>query len=652
MAIVELSKLSVIGMNDSKNQILSEIMELGVVEICNSDDKLTDEEWSQLVTRDGDEKSLSRLEIKLSETSQALEVLEKYDKTKKPLIKVRKPMKHTEFEEKVSGKELLEVKKMQTNNIYKEMNLLKAEENHIHTTIESLKPWISYDLPLDMIGTLHTNIFLGTLPISIPHETIVSEVDQASETAMVYHVSSDEQLQFFSVVCLKEDTDGVIGIFRKLGFNLISFDLSGNVDDNLKMLEEKLKEFQKEIAIMENDLRIMAMDKGSLEIIYDDLVVKRDRTKILSNIVRTDKTFHFDGWFPKSKEHEVKKVLEQNGCYYEMKAPEKGEETPILLKQNVFSEPFEAITNLYSVPSVNDIDPTPFLAPFYFIFFGMMLSDAGYGIIMAVGCFILLKKFKLEGMMKKLIKMFYYCGISTIFWGIMFGGYFGDFIQVAAKSLFGLDVIINPAWFNPIQEPMKLLMFSLILGAVHLFFGMGLKAYLLLRNGKAIDALCDIFLWYVLLAGLVLFGLGIEIGKWMSLVGVVGVLLTGGRRKKSFLGKIAGGLGSLYGITGYLSDLLSYSRLLALGLATGVVAQVINTLGGLAGGGIVGAIALIFAFVIGHTFNLSINALGSFVHSSRLQYVEFFGKFFEGGGTAFNPFYKKMKYFEILKEEK
>jgi V/A-type H+-transporting ATPase subunit I len=241
----------------------------------------------------------------------------------------------------------------------------------------------------------------------------------------------------------------------------------------------------------------------------------------------------------------------------------------------------------------------------------------------------------------------------------MFGGYFGDFIPVAAKTLFNKDIVVNAVWFNPIQEPMTLLVFSLILGAIHLFVGMGIKAYILIKDGRPVDALCDIFLWYVLLIGLVLFGIGGSVsaglaiaGKYMSIVGALGILFTAGRAKKGIVGKLLGGLGSLYGITSYLSDVLSYSRLLALGLATGVISQVINTLGSMAGGGIGGAIVMLVAFVIGHTFNLAINVLGTFVHASRLQYVEFFGKFFEGGGIAFNPFNKKTKYVEIIKEEK
>ena len=208
---------------------------------------------------------------------------------------------------------------------------------------------------------------------------------------------------------------------------------------------------------------------------------------------------------------------------------------------------------------------------------------------------------------------------------------------------------------------MPLLIFSFILGPVHLFVGMGLSAYMSIRDGRPWDAVFDIGFWYLLLVGLVIFGVGkmaglfrpavTNIGMWMAIIGAVGILVTGGRKKKG-IGRITGGLGSLYGITSYLSDVLSYSRLLALGLATGVISSVVNTLGGLAGGGFVGLLVMLIAFGIGHTYNLAINALGSFVHASRLQYVEFFGKFYESGGESFEPFCENTKYIQILREEK
>jgi len=659
MAIVELSKLNVIGLNENKADILGEIMKLGVVEINNQENKLVDENWSALIHKDGDEETVYSVDVDIAETAAALEALNKYYKGKKPLIKTRKPVSEIEFSQFEQNEQKAIELAEEANKTFKKISSLKSEENKLNTSIISLKPWTGYDVPLEMNGTKYTSLFIGSMPTAVPYETVVAQVEEVSDKAVLYKVSEDDKDRFLSVVCIKESTDDVLEVLRKNGFSPIVFeDIMGKAAENIAAFEKQIEEIKKETAENEEKLSLLADEKQVLEYYYDSLVIKREKSAVLSSIVKTEKSFYFDGWCPKESVSEVEKILEDKGCYYEFKAPEKDEETPVLLKQNKLVEPFEAITNLYSIPSSKELDPTPFLAPFYFIFFGLMLSDAGYGLILSVICFIVLKKFRLEGMMKKLVTMFMYCGISTMFWGIMFGGVFGDFVNVFCGTILGIDFTINPLWFNPVQEPMTLLIFSLILGAIHLFVGMGLKAYMLIKNGQTVDAICDIFLWYLLLIGLVLFAVGgsiapalSTIGMWMSIIGAVGILVTGGRNKKG-IGKITGGLGSLYGITSYLSDVLSYSRLLALGLATGVVAQVINTLGSLAGGGVKGAIVMIVVFTIGTVFNLAINVLGSFVHSSRLQYVEFFGKFFEGGGTAFNPFRRKTKYVDIIKEEK
>ncbi|MCI1931668.1 MAG: V-type ATP synthase subunit I [Clostridia bacterium] len=648
MAIVDLEKLSVIALNADKTEILKSLMSLGFVEMNGQDDKLADQEWSSLIKRDGNYEKSAEVESKLSEVSSAIEVLDKYFKGKKPLIKCRKAVSESEFAKKTSDSNKAFEMAERINALYKEIHALKAEKSRLETLSESLKLWSGYSFPLEMKETKFTSIVLGTIPVTATQSEIESRLSENTEGAVLFAVSSDEKQRYSVAVSLKKDTDTMLDILRQEGFNPVSFeDVKGTAAENIVKCEKGIKDTATKIATAEEKMSAEAENIQILEFLYDSLSIEKERYNALNNILTTKETFYFDGWIPKNCEEKIKKVLDKYGCYYEIKEREKGEQMPILLKENSLVEPFRAITDLYSTPSINDIDPTPFLAPFYFIFFGMMLSDAGYGIVIAVACFALLKMYRLEGMMKRLIKMFAFCGISTAFWGFMFGGFFGD--------ITGLKAI----WFNPINNPMKLLIFSLILGAIHLFAGMGIKAYLLIKNGQILDAVCDIFLWYDLLIGLVLWGIGSSsaipvlssIGKWMSIVGAIGILVTGGRHKKG-LGKVTGGVGSLYGITGYLSDVLSYSRLLALGLATGVVAQVVNTLGRLIGNGFIGIIIMIVIFIIGHIFNLIINTLGSFVHSSRLQYVEFFGKFYEGGGTAFNPFNRKTKYMEIIKEEK
>ena len=233
----------------------------------------------------------------------------------------------------------------------------------------------------------------------------------------------------------------------------------------------------------------------------------------------------------------------------------------------------------------------------------------------------------------------------------MFGGWFGDLVAVVGKTFFNADVSIPPIWFSPLDDPMKLLLFCFLLGGIHLFIGMGLNGWLSIKDGRPLDALFDVGLWYLLLISVTLLLVGIvpTVAKWMAIIGAVGIVLTGGRHKRG-LGKVIGGFGSLYGITGYLSDVLSYSRLLALGLASSVIASVVNNMGSFGGPGIKGVILMAVAFIIGHTYNFAINGLGSFVHSCRLQYVEF-GKFYVSGGEAFQPFGENTKYVDILREE-
>jgi V/A-type H+-transporting ATPase subunit I len=329
-----------------------------------------------------------------------------------------------------------------------------------------------------------------------------------------------------------------------------------------------------------------------------------------------------------------------------------------LLQNSPLVTPFEAVTELYSLPSSSDIDPTPSMWFFFVFFFGMMFGDVGYGLILAVICGILVKKFKVEGMLGKMAKSLFWCGLSTMFWGVMFGSYFGDGITAAAKVMFNVDFVIKPLWTNPMEDPMIVIIVSFALGLIHLLVGLGVKGYMLITTGHPWEALFDVGFWYLFIIGPTLLLVGgsisptlVTIGKYMSIIGAIGLVLTQGREKKGIISKFTSGLLSLYGITGYLSDVLSYSRLLALGLATGVVSSVLSIMGSMGGHTFFGIIMFILVFVLGHSLNFAINALGSFVHSARLQYVEFFGKFYEGGGEPFNPLTKNTKYIKIIKEE-
>ncbi|HBV67422.1 MAG TPA: hypothetical protein DEF04_04015 [Clostridiales bacterium] len=446
-------------------------------------------------------------------------------------------------------------------------------------------------------------------------------------------------------------------VLKQYGFNTVPFkDLKGTASENIVIYEKKLKEISDKREEVEKNITEFVPYKGEIQILYDHLVIERDKNKILSNMLRTDTTFYIEGWIPEASGQSVDKILNMYQCWHEIKKPEEGESFPILLDNSSFVQPFESVTELYSLPSSSNIDPTAVMSPFYILFFGMMLGDVGYGAIMSIACFMVLKKYNIEGNLKKMLKMFFYCGISTMFWGAMFGSWFGDGITAAAKVLFNADFVIKPVMLNPIEEPITVLIISFVFGLIHLFAGMGMKAYMLIRDGHPLDAFFDVGLWYLFIIGPILWLAGgaiptaAAVGKWMTILSAAGLVLTQGREKKGIISKLISGILALYGITGYLSDVLSYSRLLALGLATGVISSVLSIIGSMGGSGILGKILFIAVFSFGHLFNFAINGLGSFVHAARLQYVEFFGKFYDGGGDAFNPLIKKTKYIKIIND--
>ena len=542
---------------------------------------------------------------------------------------------------------------------YKDIADRRTEINRLRGLIAGLKPWETLDIPLEMNETEHALVQLGAAPVKTDTVQMTADVQAAAPSVIVQEVSKDKQQKYYAFICLKEEKEQLLEALRPYNFSAVTLaDQKGTATEAMHRYEKEIEKNEKNIAEDEEILKKLAAYREHIEFLYDSLMMRRDRARVVGDMVSTEMVFYFDGWMPAKAQPEVEALLKEYEFYYNIEEPDPDDESvPVLLQNNSIVTPFEAVTGMYSLPGRHDIDPTAILAPFYFLFFGLMLSDAAYGLILTTLCAIILKKYKPEGTTHRMIKMFMFCGLSTFMWGALFGGWFGNFFTVAAKTFFGKEFVIRPLWFDPLSEPMRLLVVSLILGAIHLFVGMGVQAYMDIKDGRPLDALFDIGLWYLLLIGIVLFAFGgklgagaVGIGKIMAIVGAVGILLTGGRKKKGIFGKLTGGLGSLYGITSYLSDVLSYSRLLALGLATGVVAQVFNTLGSLAGGGIAGSILLIVVFAFGTVFNIAINALGAFVHSCRLQYVEFFGKFYTGGGRPFAPFERKTKYIKILKE--
>lgn len=654
--IVKMSKISLIGLSSSKEAILKELMDLSVVDISTQEKKLEDQEWRGLVAPDQNEWESAKIEGEIAKVQTVLDVLAKYYIGKKPLFATRRVVEAAKFREVTAKGRDLEEKIAKIYQLSEQLSGLKNEENRIHSLVASLNPWIRHDLPLETEGTLYTTHMIGVMPFISDVGKLTAEIGEKDLSCAISLINSDAEQHYLSVIFEKRQEEEVTALLKQYGFNRTQLkDLTGTAAQNLSDCTSRLAEIAVSRASLEEEIRSYMGSRADIEMTYDDLVIKRDQCKIVSRLLKTDQVFYLDGYLPQHTADATKESLEKFDCVVTITQPEPDEECPVLMESNRLVTPFQAITNLYATPAYQGIDPTPFLSIFYFIFFGIMLGDAGYGLVLTLACFFLLRSYRLEGMFKKLLTMLMFCGISTIFWGAMFGGWFANIVSVVGSTYFGQNWAINPLWFNPVQDPMKLLLFSFALGGIHLFLGMGIKAYVLIRRGQVLDAVYDIGFWYLLLIGLVLLIAGgslapaaASVGKWMSIAGAAGIILTAGRDNKNIFGRLINGVLGLYNVTGYLGDVLSYSRLLGLGLAGGVIGTVINTMGALGGKSVVGAIVMIVVFLGGHTFNIAINALGTFVHTSRLQYVEFFGKFFEGGGKVYQPFKKSTKYIDIV----
>ncbi len=669
-----MEKLSLIGMQQEKDSIISQLMELGVVEVTDlirsKADKHSDteeepvfdaelekqEEFFRTLKSDGDEEQINKLDTEINKTAIALEAIEKYGVDKEPLFPSKIIVTETDIKRYIDGNK--EVRDDIRHVLWLNDKLHKNRDkiNKLTTDLASIIPWMKYDLPLNLTDTEKTSIELGVVPSTVDLENLKKKLSENHPLVDMREVTRDREFIYIFVLAIKDKLEDYLDELKKYGFSPLPFKgFEGTATVNKERIERQIDKHKNEIRAIEKNIKDMLGKLDQIKIYYDCLVMRRDKELLKRKIKKTDKTFAIKGWVPSKLKPKVDKLLESFICIHNYEEPNENDTVPVLVDNSSLVAPFEVITEMYSLPDYKGIDPTRFFAFLYAMFFGIMLSDAGYGLVITIACLVIKLRFELEGMMKKVIGTFFYCGISTVFWGAMFGGWFGDFFQVAAKVLLNKEITIKPIWFNPIEDPTKLLIWSLGFGVVHLFLGLALRAYMLIKRGQVWDAICDVVSWYLVIGGAILYGAGgnispllVKPGMYMAIAGVIILLLTGGRQKKGF-GKVIGGLGQVYNVTSYVADILSYARLLALGLATGVIATVVNTMGSMAGNGIISFIVLILVGIIGHTFNIAINLLGAFVHSSRLQYIEFFGKFYEDGGEAFEPFRQNTKYIKIKK---
>lgn len=672
MAVLQMSKICICGLKRERKEILEQIQRDGIVEICeeNIEDSEAREEHSLYMKMDT-QAGKSSFERNVALAENALDILNQYEPKKKGLFEVLKGRRRIPFHQ------FLDVEKHREEIITNSQKILKEkkEVDRIQTEIIQLEeqmemviPWLPMDVPGDTTGTARTSYLYGSIPESLSQEELYRKIEVSgmfpknSDVRIFYR---DKNQSCVAAFCMKQDSMEMEEALGNIGFSKATFSLHSEPQKELAKWKEKVKRLKKEKNAIENEIINMANYREHIENVADYFRSRAEKYDVLGKLYQTKNVFFIIGYIPKKEEE---KFIEQLEKYFTVDVItediSKEKEAPVALENNGFAKPVEGIVESFGLPKRGEIDPSAVMAVFYYILFGLMLSDAAYGFLIVVVCFVAIKKFpNMEVSMNKSLHMFLYCGISTMIWGILFGGYFGDVINVIASTFFHRDITVRALWFVPLEDPMKLLLYSMAIGIIHMFVGLGIKAYQLLKRGKIMDCLWDVGLWFLLLIGLILIIIPTDIfssiaqkqivfpswlnamAKGFAIVGVVGILLMSGRRKKNkWLLRIALGAYELYGVTGWLSDILSYSRLLALGLATGVIASVVNLMGTMLGDGPLGVALFIVVFLLGHTLNIGINLLGAYVHTSRLQYVEFFGKFYGGGGRAFRPFGLKTRH--------
>lgn len=552
---------------------------------------------------------------------------------KNPLFPQKEAVSYQSFlQESQEGRRLTE----QLDTTASKIASLESEAAALRTQAESLEPWLQLDIPLEQLSfTETTHCHVGFLP---EKELPAFQEGMQNLLADWKTYGEGQDGRALMVLAYNRDEEAVKHLLKEHDFSeAVLPKRSGTASQVQQELLQEAKEREDKIARLQQETRDTLPHKQQVELYYDQLSAAHDRLQ--NGGVETVSAFKVQGWVRKDRTQRVEKVIRSVTEAYQLTFadPAEGEIPPTVLENSKLVEPYESVVELYSLPKAGSIDPDAIMAPFHFIFFGMMMSDAGYGLVLTIMLYIALKKFKPTGFARQLALVIFFGGISTIIWGAMFGGWFG--------------LEWHPLLFVPMNEPLKMLALCFGLGSIHLITGMLLKTKMLLRDGDVMGAVCDQISWLIMFLGFFLMALvpG-SIGKYLAWLGAGIIVLFGGRDRKGIISRLIGGLLSLYNISGYLSDLLSYSRIFALGLATGVIAMVINTVAQMLwSAGPVGIVAAILVLLAGHYFNIIINVLGAFVHSSRLQYIEFFGKFYEAGGRAFLPLALRTKYTDITK---
>lgn len=619
--IIPMKKAQIVVLKEDKIKLLENLQKNEILMLISEDEKD--------ITYD-----ISAEEETIKRANSSLNLIKRF-KEKKGLVREEFVIDYNKFMENDSRRlkliELIEIDNQRLAEI-------KNENLAIKTELSFYNPWADLEIQLkDLNSAKYAKMHTGF----IDNYKIDAFIDMINEVGGDYKIISRtprESAIFF--VCYVDDEKELLEKLKLVGFNEIIFkELNGTPREIISELELRFNNNTNQINAINGELQLLSKEENELLILTDKLAAQKALKT--APVTETYSTSYLVGWVRTDQLERLEKIVKKTTEFYDLLYldPNSEDVVPTATKNNKFVSAFEPITNMFSVPSINDVDPNPVMGLWYWFIFGMMMGDAGYGVLLAIGSLLLIKITKPKGNTYKMFKMFFYGAFATIFWGIMFSSYFGFQLH-------------KPIILDPSKDILKYLILSMIVGGAHLITGYLVKFYSEIKNGRIIGGFLDNMPWVFLITGIGLLFIPKlnTVGIALAITAAALIVLTHGRKSKNIFAKFGGGLYSLYNSVNVFSDILSYSRILALSLSSAIIGQVMNILAGMLHGSFIGIILSVFVYIAGHIFNLVMGLLSAYVHDSRLQYIEFFGKFYDGGGIEFQPLSMNLKHIDKIEK--
>ena len=631
--------LRLLGMESEREALLKAMQDMECVEISSIDGS---EEALKSGFAKPDDKALMSAQEASRAYRMALASLDRFAPEKKGMFRKRQGVSRAAFfsaESEENARTAAET----INKDTRRLGEIESERTKNEALRATLAPWLTVDAPLGGAdGALA--VFFGTAGLNVTDDALKALADSLDGLLTWQQASSDRSLRYLLVMCHGSVKERALRALRDLGFSTVSFrGMTGTAKENDKALAENLAALEKERQEIEQRIAGLGGKREALLEASDRAAIALRREEAKSRLVGTDKVFLLEGWLPADHCAALEKALEPFTCAIETREPTEDEypQVPVQLKNNKLTRPLNMVTEMYSLPAYGTLDPNPLMAPFFILFYGIMMADMGYGLLMMIASVIISKKYRPKGTSGELFSLLGLCGISTFIMGALTGGFFGDFLTQLVAIVSPGTVFALPKLFDPLDDLTMILIGSMALGMVQIVTGMAISLIEKCKRKKFLDAFFEEITWWIVFIGIALLALGK--GAAVLYVGCALVLLGPIVQGKGW-GKLTGVFGSLYNhVTGYFGDILSYTRLMALMLAGSVIAQVFNMLAAMPGN----VIAFIIISMLGNAMNFGLNLLGCYVHDLRLQCLEFFNKFYVDGGKPFRPMTLDTEYVDL-----